>query len=133
VIERLNARRLEPADLPWVPELAVIDVSFISLATVLPAVARCLAPDGELLGLVKPQFELDRARVGKGGVVRSAEDRRDALRSVATVAGEAGLAVLGFASSGLPGPRGNRETFIHCARSAHELIDVEHAITEVEP
>ncbi|MGH2954927.1 MAG: TlyA family RNA methyltransferase [Solirubrobacterales bacterium] len=144
VVERANARDLRPADLPFAPELAAIDVSFISLAKVLPAVAACLAPDGRLLGLVKPQFELDRERVGKGGVVRSPADRRNALRSVAAVAEATGLAVLGFASSGLPGPKGNRETFIHCARQpatnlaasgreTEEAAGVDSAITEVEP
>ena len=135
VIERSNARDLEPADLPFAPDLATIDVSFISLAIVLEPVGRCLAPDGELLALVKPQFELGPERVGRGGVVRSSSDRRDALRAVADTAGDAGLAVLGFASSGLPGPKGNRETFIHCARAGRGLTEaeVEAAIAEVEP
>ena len=99
VIERTNARALVPSILPFAPDLAVLDVSFISLAKVLPA-------------LVKPQFELGRARVGKGGVVRGAADRRDALVAVGRSALEAGAAVLGYRSSGLPGPKGNRETFI---------------------
>lgn len=133
VIEGLNARRLEPADLPWAPELATVDVSFISLAKVLAPVARCLVQDGELLGLVKPQFELEPNRVGKGGVVRSASDRREALGRVARAAVDAGLAVSGFAHSGLPGPKGNRETFIWCASGGEPLADVEGAIAEVEP
>ena len=85
VIERLNARELTPGDLPFEPALATIDVSFISLAKVLPAVARCLAPDGEVLAMVKPQFELGRERVGKG-VVRDPADRREAILAVATAA-----------------------------------------------
>jgi 23S rRNA (cytidine1920-2'-O)/16S rRNA (cytidine1409-2'-O)-methyltransferase len=113
VVERLNARDLAPERLPLTPDLATVDVSFISLAKVLGPVATCLAPGAELLALVKPQFELDRGRVAKGGVVRSAADRRDALMRVAHAAERAGLDVLGFASSGLPGPKGNRETFIH--------------------
>jgi 23S rRNA (cytidine1920-2'-O)/16S rRNA (cytidine1409-2'-O)-methyltransferase len=133
VIERQNARDLDPAGLPFLPELATVDVSFISLAKLLPAVAACLAPDGELLALVKPQFELERERVGKGGVVRGAGDRRDALRRAARAASAAGLAVRGFASSGLPGPKGNRETFIWCARSGAPISDLEAAIAEVEP
>jgi 23S rRNA (cytidine1920-2'-O)/16S rRNA (cytidine1409-2'-O)-methyltransferase len=68
VVERVNARTLSPADLPFRADLATIDVSFISLAKVLPAVATCLAPGGEVLAMVKPQFELGRARVGKGVV-----------------------------------------------------------------
>lgn len=133
VIEGQNARQLEPADLPWAPELATVDVSFISLAKVLAPVTRCLVPGGELLALVKPQFELEPNRVGKGGVVRSASERREALRRVARAAVEAGIAVSGFAASGLPGPKGNRETFIRCASRGEPLADVEAAIAEVEP
>ena len=133
VIERANARSLELDQLPFRPGLATIDVSFISLAKVLPPAAACLEHDGELLALVKPQFELGPERVGKGGVVRDPEARRDALRGAADVARNAGLAVLGFASSGLPGPKGNRETFIHCAPRGDGVADVEGAIGEVEP
>ncbi|HEX8752414.1 MAG TPA: TlyA family RNA methyltransferase, partial [Solirubrobacterales bacterium] len=112
-IERANARALQPADLPFAPSLATVDVSFISLTKVLPAVARCLAPGGEVLAMVKPQFELGRERVGRG-VVRDPADRREAIRRVADAAGELALPVRGFASSGLPGPKGNRETFLWC-------------------
>ena len=115
VIERTNARSITPRDLPFEPALATIDVSFISLTKVMPAVADCLAADGQLLAMVKPQFELGRARV-KAGVVRAAEDRREALITVAEAASELGLAVRGFASSELPGPKGNRETFVWAAR-----------------
>jgi 23S rRNA (cytidine1920-2'-O)/16S rRNA (cytidine1409-2'-O)-methyltransferase len=133
VLERANARALEPHALPYVPSLATIDVSFISLARVLPPVAACVAADGEVLALVKPQFELGPERVGKGGVVREPEARRDALRSAAEIAREAGLAVRGFASSGLPGPKGNRETFIWCAHEGDSVGDVEAAILAVAP
>jgi 23S rRNA (cytidine1920-2'-O)/16S rRNA (cytidine1409-2'-O)-methyltransferase len=133
VVEGLNARELRPADLPWAPELATIDVSFISLAKVLTPVAACLAPDGELLALVKPQFELEPHRVGKGGVVRSAPERREALRRAAGAAADAGLAVRGFARSGLSGPKGNRETFVWCVRDDGGIADVEAGIAEVEP
>jgi 23S rRNA (cytidine1920-2'-O)/16S rRNA (cytidine1409-2'-O)-methyltransferase len=133
VIERTNARHVAPEELPFAPELATIDVSFISLAKVLPAVARSLAPRGEVLALVKPQFELGPDRVGKGGVVRSPSHRRDALVEVARSARDLGLAVLGFASSGLPGPKGNRESFIHCSLAGPGIADVEGAVREVEP
>jgi 23S rRNA (cytidine1920-2'-O)/16S rRNA (cytidine1409-2'-O)-methyltransferase len=133
VIERLNARSLEPADLPFAPSLAAIDVSFISLTKVLAAVAATLSGDAALLALVKPQFELGPERVGKGGVVRAAAARRDALASVAEVARSHGLAVRGFASSGLPGPKGNRESFIWCSHGGESLADVGAAIAEVEP
>jgi len=131
VIERLNARDLFAADLPFVPALATVDVSFISLAKVLPAVARCLAPDGEVLAMVKPQFELGRSRVRKG-VVRDLADRREAILTVALAARELGLAVRGFASSGLPGPKGNRETFVWSSPSGDGIADLETAIAAVE-
>lgn len=133
VIERANARHLEPDALPFAPGLATADLSFISLRKVLPALARCLAPGGEALVLVKPQFELGRERVGKGGVVRDPAARREALVSVGVGAGDAGFGVLGFASSGLPGPKGNRETFIHLALGADGLPDLGAAAREVEP
>jgi 23S rRNA (cytidine1920-2'-O)/16S rRNA (cytidine1409-2'-O)-methyltransferase len=133
VLEGVNARELDPASLPFAPALATIDVSFISLAKVAPAVARSLAPAGQVLALVKPQFELERGRIGKGGVVRDPADRRDALRRAADAATEAGLAVRGFASSGLPGPKGNRETFIWCAREGEPVAHLEVTIAEVEP
>jgi 23S rRNA (cytidine1920-2'-O)/16S rRNA (cytidine1409-2'-O)-methyltransferase len=132
VIERKNARQLAPTDLPYRPDLATIDVSFISLAKVLPAVAGCLAPAGEILALVKPQFELGRGRV-RGGVVRSADERREALVSVAETAAQIGLAFKGFASSGLRGPKGNRETFVWCAAEGPGEQDVGSAAREVEP
>jgi len=132
VIERLNARALEPADLPFAPLLATVDVSFISLAKVLPAVASCLMPAGELLAMVKPQFELGRERVRKG-VVRDAADRHEAILSVAHAAGRLGLAIRGFASSGLPGPKGNRETFVWCGGVGPAVDDIEAAIAAVDP
>jgi 23S rRNA (cytidine1920-2'-O)/16S rRNA (cytidine1409-2'-O)-methyltransferase len=131
VIERLNARALEPGDLPFAPSLATIDVSFISLTKVLPAAARCLAPGGEVLAMVKPQFELGRERVGRG-VVRDAADRREAILLVARAAGELGLPVRGFASSGLPGPTGTRETFVWCGGEGPGVPDLEAAILAVE-
>jgi 23S rRNA (cytidine1920-2'-O)/16S rRNA (cytidine1409-2'-O)-methyltransferase len=132
VVERRNARDLDPDELPWAPELITVDVSFISLAKLLPALARCLREGGQLLAMVKPQFELGPKRVGRGGVVRDAEDRRAALRQVARAAGDAGLAVRGFASSGLPGPKGNRETFVRLVRGGEAIADVEAAIGEVD-
>jgi len=131
VIERLNARELIAADLPFAPALATIDVSFISLAKVLPAVARCMAPGGEILAMVKPQFELGRERVGKG-VVRDPADRREAVLGVAEAALDLGLAIRGFAPSGLPGPKGNRETFVWCGGAGAGIDDLEAAVGEVD-
>jgi 23S rRNA (cytidine1920-2'-O)/16S rRNA (cytidine1409-2'-O)-methyltransferase len=138
VIERSNARALAPAQLPYVPSLAVIDVSFISIAKVLPAVLACMAPGSfDCLAMVKPQFEVGRAGVGKGGVVRDPALRRSALASVASAAASLGASVLGFASSGLPGPKGNLETFVWLGEGgragALDQAGVEAAAGEVEP
>lgn len=113
VLERTNARALAAGDLPYRPQLAVADVSFISLAKVLPAVLGALDEEGfDVLAMVKPQFEAGREHIGKGGVVRDPAARRAAVASVAAAARDAGAAVLGLAPSGLPGPKGNRETFL---------------------
>jgi 23S rRNA (cytidine1920-2'-O)/16S rRNA (cytidine1409-2'-O)-methyltransferase len=132
VMERLNARHLGESQLPYRPELITVDVSFIALAKLLPPIVACAADEFDLVGLVKPQFELDKEKVGKGGVVREAADRREAIRRVAEAARGEGLVVRGLASSGLPGPKGNRETFVWATRSG-EPVDVDAAITEVEP
>ena len=115
VLERSNARSLVAASLPYAPDLVVVDVSFISIAKVLPAVLACLAPRYDVLAMIKPQFEVGRGNVGKGGVVRDPDDRRAALVSVAEAARGLGASVLGFASSGLPGPKGNLESFVWLA------------------
>ena len=135
VLERTNARHLACDDLPYRPELLVADVSFISLTKVLPAVLACMAERWDGLVMVKPQFEVGRGRVGKGGVVRSAEDRRSALVSVASAAAGLGASVLGFASSGLPGPKGNLETFAWLGEGgrAGALSDLEAAALEADP
>jgi 23S rRNA (cytidine1920-2'-O)/16S rRNA (cytidine1409-2'-O)-methyltransferase len=135
VLERRNARSLGPGELPFAPDLIVVDVSFISLAKVLGAVLACAAPGFDCLALVKPQFELGRDRVGKRGVVRSAEDRREALVAVGERARERlDLTVLGYASSGLPGPAGNRESFVWLAEAGRGggLDDLEAAARRAE-
>jgi 23S rRNA (cytidine1920-2'-O)/16S rRNA (cytidine1409-2'-O)-methyltransferase len=128
VMERTNARSLAPEMLPHIPELAVIDVSFISLRKILPAVIGCLSVVHDVLALVKPQFEVGRERVGKGGVVRSVEDRRFTLVDVALTGLELGESVLGMFPSGLPGPKGNLETFILLA----ERLRPSGALTRAE-
>jgi 23S rRNA (cytidine1920-2'-O)/16S rRNA (cytidine1409-2'-O)-methyltransferase len=136
VIERRNARGLDVAELPWAPDLVVADLSFISLTKVLPAVLAAAAPSFDCLALVKPQFEVGRERVGKGGVVRDAADRRAALVAVAAHArDELGAAVLGFASSGLPGPAGNRESFVWLAEGTRPgaAEDLDAAVRRAEP
>jgi 23S rRNA (cytidine1920-2'-O)/16S rRNA (cytidine1409-2'-O)-methyltransferase len=117
VLERVNARSLDPATLPYAPELIAIDVSFISLTKVLPAVLECAAGGFDCLAMVKPQFEVGRDRVGKGGVVRDPDARREAVEGVAEYARHLGLAVRGEAPSGLPGPKGNLETFLWLAEA----------------
>jgi 23S rRNA (cytidine1920-2'-O)/16S rRNA (cytidine1409-2'-O)-methyltransferase len=119
LMERTNARTLSPRLLAPArvgpggpPDLATIDVSFISLDKVLGAVLDCLDESYDVLALVKPQFEVGRGRVGKGGVVREPGDRRAALVGAGEAAIQAGAAVRGYHSSGLPGPKGNRETFM---------------------
>jgi 23S rRNA (cytidine1920-2'-O)/16S rRNA (cytidine1409-2'-O)-methyltransferase len=135
VLERANARALEPVALPYAPDLIVIDVSFISLAKVLPAVLGSAAPRFDCLALVKPQFEAGRENVGRGGVVRDPAVRRGALVSVGEVARRLGVEVLGYASSGLPGPKGNQETFAWLAEGGREggVADLEAAARQVEP
>jgi 23S rRNA (cytidine1920-2'-O)/16S rRNA (cytidine1409-2'-O)-methyltransferase len=135
VIERCNARNLAAGDLPYAPDLVVADLSFISLTKVLPAVLACCAEHFDALAMVKPQFEVGRERVGKGGVVRSPHDRRAALVAVAEHASAHGAAVLGFASSGLPGSKGNRETFVWLAEAGRVAArgDLDALAREVEP
>jgi 23S rRNA (cytidine1920-2'-O)/16S rRNA (cytidine1409-2'-O)-methyltransferase len=136
VIERRNARSLRPDELPYAPDLIVADVSFISLTKVLPAVVAAAAPRFDLLAMVKPQFEVGRERVGSGGVVRSPDDRRSALIAVGRHAlTELDASVLGYAPSGLPGPAGNRETFVWIAEAGRQgaLEDLEAAARRAEP
>ena len=111
VVERTNARFLTPADVPEQVALVTIDVSFISATLLLPRVAE-IAPRAELLVLVKPQFEVGRARVGRGGVVRDDADRAAAVVRVRTAAEALGYLTRGTAESRLPGPKGNREVFL---------------------
>ena len=134
VMERRNARDLTPGELPFAPDLLVADVSFISLRKLLPAVLACCSPRFDALVMVKPQFEVGRDRVGKGGVVRDPDLRREAVADVARFARETcGATVLGFAPSGLPGPKGNMETFVWLADAAREggVTDIDAALAEV--
>jgi 23S rRNA (cytidine1920-2'-O)/16S rRNA (cytidine1409-2'-O)-methyltransferase len=140
VLERRNARAVTPADLPYAPTVIVIDVSFISLTKVLPAVLACAAASRfDCLAMIKPQFEVGRDRIGKGGVVREADFRREALLGVGRFAMETlGVSVCGYASSGLPGPKGNRETFLWLAESGRTgalagAQELETAALAVEP
>jgi 23S rRNA (cytidine1920-2'-O)/16S rRNA (cytidine1409-2'-O)-methyltransferase len=111
LLERTNARHLDPADVPEAIELVTVDVSFISATLLLPRIAE-IAPAAGLLVMVKPQFEVGRERVGKGGVVRDDADREAAVRRVRQAAEALGYVLRGQAESRLPGPKGNREVFL---------------------
>ncbi len=114
VVDRTNIRYLER--LPAKPDGATIDVSFISLEIVLPAVAKLLPEDGWIIALVKPQFEAGREQVSKGGVVRQPEVHQQVLQKVARLAISLGYNVLGAVESPITGPAGNREFFLHLRR-----------------
>lgn len=111
VLERVNVRYLER--LPSTADLGVIDVSFISLRLVLPAVRRLLQNPADVVALVKPQFEVGRGAVGKGGVVRDVEQHRSVLVSMAEFARQSGYEVAGETSSPILGAKGNREFFLY--------------------
>jgi 23S rRNA (cytidine1920-2'-O)/16S rRNA (cytidine1409-2'-O)-methyltransferase len=113
VRERTNVRHLEPDDLGGPVDLTVADLSFISLVTVAPALARCTRPDGDFVLLVKPQFEAGRARIGKGGVVRDPEVHRAVLREVRDGLRDAGIHVIDVMASPLKGADGNVEFLVH--------------------
>jgi 23S rRNA (cytidine1920-2'-O)/16S rRNA (cytidine1409-2'-O)-methyltransferase len=115
VLERTNAREL--TELPFAPQLVVCDVSFISVRTALPPVLRLAAPGWQAVVLVKPQFEAGRADVGKGGVVRDLAVRARVVREVSDAALGWGASVAGVVHSGLPGPKGNREFFLHLTQA----------------
>lgn len=119
VMERTNARHLSPGDLPWAPDLVTCDLSFISIGTVWGAVVPCCAPGWRAMVMVKPQFEVGKERVGAGGVVRDPQAREDAVQGVIEVIRRHGGQIDGVADSGLPGPKGDIETFI-LARDAAE-------------
>ncbi len=118
VMERCNARHLKQADLPEPVDLVVIDASFIGLEKLLPAARALLRTDGEVLGLVKPQFQVGHGKVGKGGVVRDPEHRREAIVSLVADAEQLGFKLVAEADSVITGPKGNQETFIRLRRSA---------------
>lgn len=118
VHDKTNVRQLTPEDIGGVVDLVVSDLSFISLGLVLPALATCVRPGGDLLPMVKPQFEVGRERVGQGGVVRDPGLRTDAVLGVARAAAAVGLETLGCVASPLPGPSGNVEYFLHLRRGA---------------
>ncbi len=122
VREGVNARLLARADLPGPFDLVVIDVSFISLRLILPVVPSRLAPRGDVLALVKPQFEVGRSDVGRGGIVREPRLHRAALQAVVAAAQETGLGVAGGCPSPITGAEGNREFFLHLVTGGRDTI-----------
>ncbi|MGN6332622.1 MAG: TlyA family RNA methyltransferase [Motilibacteraceae bacterium] len=132
VHERVNVRDLRPEAIGGPVELVVGDLSFISLALVLPALTGCTVPDGDLVLMVKPQFEVGRERLGSGGVVRDPVLRAEAVREVAAAAERLGLGVRGVVASPLPGPSGNVEYFLWLHRGAAPLdpADLDRAVQE---
>ncbi|WP_291085708.1 TlyA family RNA methyltransferase [Dietzia sp. UBA5065] len=118
VHDKTNVRTLTPEAIGGEVDLVVTDLSFISLALVLPALAACVRPGGDLLPMVKPQFEVGRDRVGQGGVVRDPSLRVGAVTGVARAAAALGLEPVDCVASPLPGPSGNVEYFLHLRRAA---------------
>lgn len=129
VLDRTNVRTLEPAQVAPAPGLVVGDMSFISLTLVLPALARAAAPDADLLLMVKPQFEVGRARLGNGGVVRETALHAESVRTVSAAAADLGLDTWAVVPSPLPGPSGNVEYFIALHRE-HPGALHDDALTE---
>lgn len=123
VVDRTNVRALTPDQIGGPAGLTVADLSFISLGLVLPALAACTEPGGDLLPMVKPQFEVGRDRLGSGGVVRDPQLRAEAVLAVAHAASELGWHPSGVVRSPLPGPAGNVEFFLWLRRTDRAMID----------
>jgi 23S rRNA (cytidine1920-2'-O)/16S rRNA (cytidine1409-2'-O)-methyltransferase len=123
VLDRVNVRSLQPAQVAPAPSLVTADLSFISLTLVLPALVACAAPGADFVIMVKPQFEVGKGKVGAGGVVRDPALREAAVAAVAAAAAVAGLGVAGVTASPLPGPSGNVEYFLWLRAGAPPLDD----------
>ena len=109
VLENVNARALKPEVIPFVPDLIVMDVSFISVTKILPALKDLISPNGKIIVLIKPQFEVGKGEVGKGGIVREPEKQEAVVRSVTEFASSIGLSRMGLVDSPILGAEGNRE------------------------
>ncbi len=133
VLDRTNVRSLTPEAVGGRAELVVADLSFISLLTVLPSLLGCTAPTGDLVLLVKPQFEVGRDRLGDGGVVRDPALRAESAMSVAAAAQVRGWGTRGLVASSLPGPAGNRELLLWLARGAPPLDEGVAATAAADP
>jgi 23S rRNA (cytidine1920-2'-O)/16S rRNA (cytidine1409-2'-O)-methyltransferase len=135
----VNVRDVDPREVGGPAELVVADLSFISLQTVMPALRGLTAPDGDLVLLVKPQFEVGRERLGKGGLVRRAEDRARAVADAAACASAAGLQTLAMHRSPIRGTSGNWEYLLWCsprpaeAMSPFEVAEAAHRLSQEGP
>jgi 23S rRNA (cytidine1920-2'-O)/16S rRNA (cytidine1409-2'-O)-methyltransferase len=125
VLEKVNIRHLPLEAIPEPIDLATLDVSFISLTLVLPKIMEFLRPGGEILAMVKPQFEVGKGQVGKGGVVRDPDLQAEAVQRVAAAAAALGLKVSPAFAATLKGPKGNQEYFLHLIypEDPHHSID----------
>lgn len=118
VLERTNARTLEPSQIGGLADLVVVDASFIGLGKLMDAVARCTRPGGELVALIKPQFEVGREEASRGkGVVRDPLVRARAIDAALCDVRRAGFTVIGVVDSVLEGPKGNREAFVRARKA----------------
>ena len=135
VMEGVNARYLSPDQISESPSLAVMDVSFISVERILPALAGCMREDGEIISLIKPQFEVGRGHVGKGGIVRDPALHREVLTRIVHFVRAAGWSLRGLCRSPITGTDGNREFFIHIelvpGASGLEASDLSTTITDL--
>jgi len=131
VVERTNARELAPAAIGGQVDLVVADLSFISLTTVLPALAGCAWPSADIVPMVKPQFEVGKGLVGAGGVVHDPQLRADSVLAVARAAGELGWHTVGVTASPLPGPSGNVEYFLWLRAQAERPLVAEGLVDAV--
>ena len=122
-MEHFNARDLKPEDLPERPSLITVDVSFISLRLVLPALTAVLAPEAELVCLIKPQFEAGRGRLGKGGVVRDSRVHREVLEAFLQTVREIGFTLCALTHSPVKGPEGNIEFLAHLKKEAGASVE----------
>lgn len=130
VMERTNIRDVKPEDLPALADLVTIDVSFISIGKIHGAVADLLKPDGEIIALIKPQFEAGRERVGKKGVVKDPEVHRDVIRRLWDFYEEHGMFIKGLTYSPIKGPEGNIEFLIYLSRTNSSALKNKDEVIE---
>lgn len=122
-LEKTNIRYLEPDRLEDIPDMAVIDASFISLDKVLPATIRLISDTGVVVALIKPQFEVGRGEVGKGGVVRDEKKHAEVISAITVLASDLDLTIKGITESPILGPKGNKEFLIYLEKKGRSQID----------